>query len=158
MRRSLTLLSAAGAVLALAAQLSAGGFWLMLGNPDASPEARSMHAVLTVMSTGCVPPAQAKFVGTAVGVVNGKRQSIPLKLARLSTPGMFALTRQWPAEGKWVIQLVGTNQNMVANVLVAAGPDGVDRAGAKYSGGQPNTDELEAMLRAGPAPAALARK
>lgn len=117
-----------------------------------------MHAVLTVKAIGCLQPDKAKIAATAVGIVDGKRQSIPLKLAGLSTPGMFALTRQWPAQGKWVIQLVGTNQGMVTNVLVSAGPDGVDRAGAKYATGQPGAEEVETMLRLGATPAAVARK
>ena len=45
MRKLPTLLSAAAVTLALTAQLSAGGFWLQLGNPEANREARGMKAV-----------------------------------------------------------------------------------------------------------------
>lgn len=158
MRKSRTLVSAAATALALAAPLFAGGFWLVLGNPQASPQARSMDAVLTVKAVGCHEPDKATVSGTAVGIVNGQRRSIPLKLAALPEPGMFALTRQWPAEGRWVIELVGTNQGAVTSVLAAAGPDGVDRKSAKAAMRQPTSEEIEALLRADPEPAAVARK
>ena len=55
----------------LAGQLLAGGFYLQLGNPDASEEARKANAVLTVKATGCHDPATATLTATAVGTVNG---------------------------------------------------------------------------------------
>src|SRR5579872_3318608 len=92
------------APLALAGQLFAGGFFLQLGNPEASPEALKAGAVLTVKATGCHNPATAKLTATAVGVVNGERREIPLKVTQLSEPGAFAISQQWPSEGKWVIR------------------------------------------------------
>ena len=134
--------------LVLAAQLAAGGFWAVLGNPDASTEARSMHAVVTVKLVGCHQPENVKIAGTAIGIVDGRRQSIPLKFTRLSEPGMYALTRQWPGEGKWVIQIVATRDTAVTSTLVGAGPDGVDRSGARQQMRQPTAEEVEAFLRA----------
>ena len=66
------------AMAALAGQLFAGGFYLQLGNPEANPEAKKANAVLVIKATGCHDPATATLTATAVGVVNGKRQSIPL--------------------------------------------------------------------------------
>jgi len=158
MRKSLSLLSGASAALALAAPLLAGGFWLQLGNPEASAEARSLKAVLTVRAVGCHEPEKATVSGTAVGIVKGQRRSMPLQLKALSEPGMFALTRQWPAEGRWVIQLVGENEGAVTSALVSAGPGGVDRKGAKFANRRPSAEEVEAVLHAGSAPAAVAQK
>src|SRR5262245_58292397 len=92
---------------ALATQLFAGGFYLQLGNPEASIEARKAGAVLTIKATGCGEPEKAKITATAIGMVSGQRQEIPLKVAPLSEPGMFALTQQWPKEGRWVIEVQG---------------------------------------------------
>ena len=44
---------------------------------------------------------------------------------------MFALSQQWPKEGKWVIELVARNGEQFTNTLVAAGPNGMDRLHAK---------------------------
>jgi hypothetical protein len=112
---------------ALAGQLFAGGFYLQLGNPEANSEAKKANAVLLIKATGCHDPATATLTATAVGVVNGKRQSIPLRVTKLSGVGEFALAQQWPKEGNWVIELVARNGEQFTNTLVKAGPNGIDR-------------------------------
>ena len=145
--RNVSRITAPVALLALAGTLFAGGFYLQLGNPEASPEARKLNAVVTVKSAGCVDPAKTKISATAIGSAHGVERSIPLKLEALSTPGMFALTRQWPKEGRWVIRLEATNGSLYATSLVSAGPDGVDRDHDK-AGHQPfGQADIEALLR-----------
>ncbi len=134
------------AVLALAGQLMAGGFWLQLGNPEASPEALKANAVVTIKATGCHDPATARLTATAIGVVDGKRQTIPLTLTKLPETGMFALSQQWPKTGRWVIQLIGTNGEQFTNTLLIAGPEGVDRLHAKSDMKKFSSGDVEAML------------
>ncbi len=134
------------ALLVLAGQLLAGGFWLQLGNPEASPEARKANAVVTIKAVGCHDPATAKVSATAIGVVDGKRQTIPLTVTRLPGTGMFALAQQWPKTGRWVIQLLGTNGEQFTNTLLIAGPDGVDRLHAKSDMKKFSSRDIEAML------------
>jgi len=131
----------------LAGQLLAGGFYLQLGNPDASEEARKANAVLTIKATGCHDPATATLTARAVGTVNGKRQTIPLQVTKLSETGMFALSQQWPNEGKWVIELVGRNGEQFTNTLVSAGPSGIDRLHAKWDMKAFPPPAVEAMLQ-----------
>ncbi len=126
MRKRLLLSMPAG-VLLLAGQLFAGGFYLQLGNPEASPEARKLNAAVTIKATGCHDPKSAQVTATATGYVNGQRRTIPLKVDRMSDDGAFALSQQWPKEGRWVIQLVARNGEQFTNLIVAAGPQGVDR-------------------------------
>jgi hypothetical protein len=142
------------AAMAISTQLFAGGFGLQLGNPEASPEARSMNAVLTVKSAGCAAAEKTTVTGTAIGIVNGKRHQIPLKISPLAEPGFFAITQQWPKEGKWVIQLVGENNNVYTGSLVSADSAGVDRLHAKQVRGRPTPEEVDSMLGA----TALAKK
>ena len=134
-------------MLVLASQVWAGGFYLQLGNPEASAEARKMNAVLTVKAAGCHDPATAKLTATAIGVVNGQRREIPLKVDALSEPGFFALTRQWPSEGKWVIRLVAKNAEQFTNTLITAGPDGIDRTHARADMKPFAAADVEAMLQ-----------
>ena len=134
------------AITALAGQLFAGGFFLQLGNPDANAEAKKANAVLVIKATGCHDPATAQVTGNAVGTVNGKRQSIPLQLTKLSEVGAFALSQQWPKDGKWVIELVGRNGEQFTNTLVNAGPDGVDRLHAKFAMKAFSKSDIESML------------
>jgi hypothetical protein len=135
------------AVLVLVGQLLAGGFYLQLGNPEASAEARQANAVLTIKATGCHDPATATLSATAVGMVNGKRQKIPLQVTQLSEVGMFALTQQWPKDGKWVIELVARNGEQFTNTLVTAGPSGIDRLHAKWDMKAFPAAAVDAMLQ-----------
>jgi len=146
--RNVLRITAPATLLALAGALYAGGSMvLVLGNPEASPEARKLNAVLTVKSAGCVDPATTRISATAIGIVNGEERKIPLKLERLSTPGMFALTEQWPKEGRWVIRLEATNGGLFTTSLVSAGPDGVDRYHEKAARQPFGESEIVAMLR-----------
>ena len=130
----------------LAAPLLAGGFFLQLGNPEANPEARKLNAAIVVQAAGCHDPATAEVTATAVGMVGGERRTIPLKVTRLSQSGAFALTQQWPREGKWVIEIAARNATQFTNTLVAAGPEGVDRLHAKYAMKAFTAADVDAML------------
>jgi len=134
-------------VILLAGQALAGGFYLQLGNPEASPEARKLHAALTIQVAGCHDPATAKVTAAAIGVVNGERREIALKLEPLSTPGRFALAQQWPKEGKWVIALSATNGEQFTNSLIKAGPEGVDRYHDKADHRKFTDADVDAMLQ-----------
>ena len=70
-----TVCTMAVAVMATAGYLTAGGFWLQLGNPEASAEARKARAVVTIKAVGCHDPATAKVTATAIGMVNGERRT-----------------------------------------------------------------------------------
>jgi hypothetical protein len=134
-------------MLACAGQVFAGGFWLQVGNPDANPAAGKMGAVVTIQAVGCHNPATAKVTATAVGVVNGERRTIPLELKPLGEPGAYALSQQWPREGKWVIQLVGRNDELFTNTMVSAGPGGIDRVHARLDMKAFAASDVEAMLK-----------
>lgn len=135
------------AVIATATQLFGGGFFLELGNPEANPEAKAKHALVIVRATGCHDPAQAKIDGTATGVVDGKRRTIPLELTRLSAPGTFALTQQWPAKGRFAIALVGRNEGATTSLVVQAGENGIERKTARWFPRQPSGEEVDAALQ-----------
>lgn len=142
------LVHAAALMLVPVAVLYAGGFWLELGTPSASAEAQAAKAFLTVKAVGCHQPERAEVTGEAIGVRNGKRETIPLKISRMSTPGMFAVTRQWPEQGNWTLRFVARQLEVgaVTGMLVKAGPDGVDRASAKFMPREPNAADLDELI------------
>lgn len=47
----------------------------------------------------------ADVSGSAEGLVNGARRSIPLHFDNTSRPNVFGLRRQWPTEGTWVVRV-----------------------------------------------------
>ncbi len=142
------------ALLAGAAHLNAGGLWVVLGNPQASPQAQSVKAFVTAKMAGCHAPEKAKLTGVAIGEVNGVRKTVQLKLTPLSEPGFYAVVRQWPAEGKWVLQFTGEENGAVTSSVIAAGPDGVERSTLRSAMRAPTQDDVESILRALPVNAA----
>ncbi|HZS56285.1 MAG TPA: hypothetical protein VFA65_17910 [Bryobacteraceae bacterium] len=93
----------------LVAPMLAGALRLEVGNPAANPEALAKHALLIVRSTACQSPEKTTITATAEGIVNGKRESIPLKLISLSAPGTFGVGRNWPDDGTWAVKMIATN-------------------------------------------------
>ncbi len=147
MHRVLRQIPAAFTLLVLAVSLSAfGGFSLVLGSPEASADAKAARAVLTIRATGCADPSMAIVSGTAIGMVKGKKQSIPLTLLALPQPGFYALARQWPQEGRWVLQITGKAGSELTTVLVPVTATGVDRYNAKHIAGRPDAAEVAALL------------
>jgi hypothetical protein len=65
-------------------------------------------------------PAIGDVSGTAEGLVNGVRRSMPLRIDTTSRPGVFAVRKQWPAEGTWVLRI----RLLTTTALVS-----IDRAG-----------------------------
>jgi hypothetical protein len=146
MRHTLRNTTPALAVLALAGQLWAGGFFLTLGSPEASPEARKLNAVLTIKMDGCHDPGAATVTATAIGMVNGERREIPLQLQAMTTPGMYALAQQWPKEGRWVLKLEARNGELFTNSLVTAAPNGIGTE-AKRGPREFTAADVSAMLK-----------
>ncbi|MGA7414511.1 MAG: hypothetical protein WBW33_28840 [Bryobacteraceae bacterium] len=137
--------------LASAAALWAGGLFVVPGNPEANAEARAHNAVLTLKLAGCHEPQKAMLTGRAIGVIDGRKQTIPLQIDVLSESGTYALTHQWPEKGRWVLEFVAKDQGRITSTLVGAGPGGIERETAKMGMHEPVPEEVAAMLAGGPA-------
>lgn len=133
-------------VLAAAAPLFAGGFWLQFGNVEASPEAQSKNAVLVVKPVGCHNPEKARVTGTAEGVVDGKRTSVALTLVPLSEPGTYAVTRTWPKDGNWVLSFSAVVDDRQTGAIALLGPSGFTRKGSQFFPHTPTKEEIAASL------------
>jgi hypothetical protein len=141
-------LFALAAVITTAASLMAGGFALEIGRPSANPEAQAKHAVLVVREYACTHPERTSITATAEGIVNGKRETIPLKLVPLSTANTYAVTRQWPGEGRWVVTLVAVNSGFQwqPSAIVGVNGDSADFASVKRSNRAPTTEQVQTAL------------
>jgi hypothetical protein len=146
MRNAIRMLLVPAFALASATALWAGGLFVVLGNPEANPEARGEKAVLTLQLAGCSEPQNAVVTGVAISVSGGREQSIPLQLKALATRGTYAVTRQWPDQGRWVLEFIGKDQGRVTTTLVVAGPGGIERQAAKMQMREPARSEVLAML------------
>lgn len=135
----------------LTAPLWAGGMWIQVGNPDANAEAMAKQAVLVARITACHAPEKTALTATAEGQTENGRQSIPLKVVRLSKPDSFAVSRQWPKSGQWVVKIVATNpeyKGRATSVLVPVESNSFHWAAVKYYPHEPAAAEVEAALGA----------
>jgi hypothetical protein len=136
-------------LLLLSLPAIAGGFYIELGTPSASKETAARDASLVARLTGCHQPERGTLRGTAEGVVNGKRQSIPIKVAALPKTGMFAVQQTWPKEGQWVLHLTATHPGVEATTTTLVKVNGKDfeRGSAKYFPRAATAAEVNAFLQ-----------
>lgn len=152
------MLFASFVIAASSATVFAGGFQLTVEAPPAG-DAHLKDAALLVRTYGCNTPADASVTATAEGVVNGRRQSIPLEMKGDAT-GVYHIKQQWPAEGTWMLSFTGTYNGMTCTVFVDLGPNGKvhpdTRIEAGYKKGthtrafnrKPTTNDIESALKA----------
>jgi hypothetical protein len=110
------------AIATLASVGFAGGFRLEIQAPT-SNEGEMKGAALLIRTYGCNQPWDADVSATAEGVVNGKRQSVKIELTRTSQ-GVFAVRKQWPSQGAWVVAITGQYNGITSSALVELGADG----------------------------------
>lgn len=101
------------------AATAAGDFGLMVERATGS--ARDTGAAFLVRPYGCHEPKAARLSATIEGLVDGRRQSQPIRLRNVSE-GVYAVDRSWPAEGAWVLAITGTYRGATRGVLVPLGP------------------------------------
>ncbi len=148
-----------GLLLSAAVKLAfAGGFFLSLGNPAAAGDPKARDAFVTVRADGCGMPSLARISGKAEGLVNGRRQSVPLKLTALSSKGLYAVPREWPAEGVWVLTLTGSYLGRTTSAVIPVTSEGFRRDLAKFFPHAPAKADIEAVLHAAAAPSQIASR
>jgi hypothetical protein len=101
----------------------AGGFWITVEAPPSPSNGEFKEAVAVVRALGCHNPSDATMTATAEGLVNGRRQSLPIQLTATSK-GVYAIRQQWPSQGVWVLAITGEYNGHTSSVLVEFGPNG----------------------------------
>lgn len=102
--------------LAAALVLAAGAFappaplkwppWLSIEAPVNPFDPAARGALMLVHVTFREGDAQlSDLSGAAEGVVGGARRSVPLRFTETGRANTFALRRQWPADGTWLVRL-----------------------------------------------------
>jgi hypothetical protein len=80
--------------------------WLSIESPVNPFDPSTRGAVLLAHATFREGQAQlSDLSGTAEGIVNGARRSITLRFDTTGRPNVFALRRQWPTEGTWLLRI-----------------------------------------------------
>ena len=128
---SLTRLLAAGTVALafIGASASAGtmfrievGSSVALGVNKHFKKNDPKKVVVAVRAVVCENLADVRLTGTAEGLVDGKRQSLPITLTAIEpAEAVYAIQQQWPESGAWVLHLKGScpSPKSEASTLVA---------------------------------------
>lgn len=139
----------------LPAALTAGGLVLEVGNPQASPEAQKVHAVVLARVTACHEPAKSTVTAKLVAMAEDGIRRTPLKVVPLSAPGTFAVLGSIPKDGSNIIELAVTNPEYGSyspRVLVRADENGVQWSTLRRFREAPTPSEIKAALTAGNRP------
>lgn len=101
------------AALVTTAPVAAGTFFRLEVGPaiagGTGAKVRDFKKVVVVVRPRlCADPSTVRMTATAEGVVNGARQRVPIALVPIdAAEGVYAVHRQWPDGGHWVLHLSG---------------------------------------------------
>ncbi len=80
--------------------------WLSIESPVNPFDPTARGAAFLVHAVFGEGQAQlSDLSGTAEGLVDGARRSITLRFDTTGRPGTFAVRRQWPTEGTWLLRI-----------------------------------------------------
>ena len=96
--------------LTISGSALAGPPWIAIEYPANPHDPGTRGALLTVRTYHHGELMSYEISGTAEGIVNGRRQSMPLDIRRLPQVGMYAVRWQKPAQGSWML-VITTKQN-----------------------------------------------
>ena len=119
--RTLSLIAASCLALAAGAP-SFGPPWISIETPPNPYDPASRGAFLVVHTFHHGDIVASGVTGTAEGVVSGARRTIQLAFDTTSRRGTYALRKQWPNDGTWmlVINTGGRAQGVTALVEIGA--------------------------------------
>jgi hypothetical protein len=97
----------------------AGPPWIAIEYPANPHDPGTRGALLTVRTYHHGDLISYQLSGTAEGIVNGRRQTMPLDIRRLPQAGMYAVRFQKPAQGSWMLVITSSqNGAFAASALV----------------------------------------
>ena len=134
--------------LAICFAVHGEAFSLQIAGAVAGQTAHLKRAAFVCRSHGCADPANVEVTGKAEGRVNGQRRTLPLRIAAASTPGVFAVNREWPVDGVWIINLAAKCAAASAGALVVPGERGPNREASKFLPQAATEADIDAALRA----------
>jgi hypothetical protein len=98
------------------------GVWLSIESP-VNPYDNANQGVILVVHTYWMHGQTAMTVdGRAEGTVGGQRRSVPLAFQDRGD-GAYALSQNWPEEGRWALVITGRNRGQQATAVVRISED-----------------------------------
>ena len=147
-KRSIVTMTFAALIVAAHGLRAADEFRLTVASPVAAGTPRVKFAMFVFRVDGCPEPAQAHVTATAEGIVNGARRSVRVALVPLDNPGVYAVKREWAAEGRWIVVLRASYHDLHASALVVVDDNGFLREPSRFFPREPTAAEIESALSA----------
>jgi hypothetical protein len=92
--------------------------WISIESPPNPHDRATRDAFLVVRTYHHGDLLDQGVQGTAEGMVGTQRRSVRLSFAKTSQPGVYALRRQWPADGRWALVISTGPSEGAATALV----------------------------------------
>lgn len=103
----------------------AGPPWISVELPANPHEASTRGAFFVVHTYHHGTPMQFPLTGRAEGLVNGRRQTVPLEISATDKPGVYAVRYRPVSEGAWVLVFnLGRGEDGSAGMMVTIGKQG----------------------------------
>lgn len=115
---------AVSALALIAASSSFGPPWISIETPPNPFDATTRGAFLIVHTFHHGDAVAAGLIGTAEGIASGARRTIPLTFDTTSRRGSYALRKQWPSDGTWMLVIKTSAASGGATALVDIGAEG----------------------------------
>ena len=107
-------------LLAIASIALAGPPWISIEYPPNALDKHTRGALALVRIYHHENPGQFPVEGTAEGIVDGERVSLPLEFTPVGNEGVWAVWGEIPGEGNWVLAIHGTDGVSEAEVSILA--------------------------------------
>lgn len=100
--------------------------WLSIEAPVNPSDGSLTGAVFLVHAmTHEGPPALSEVGASAEGLIGGARRSVVLQLEVTGKPGVFAVRRQWPRDGTWLVRVTLSSTTAIVTLDASGNVAGV---------------------------------
>ena len=133
--------------------------WISIEYPVNPYDRDARDAFLVVHTFHHQQPVGFPVSGRAEGLVQGKRRTVTLSFGTTSKDGVYTLTRQWPADGTWLLVIQtsqGASDGSTVTAMVTLDSDGAV-AGVRVPTERKNNYTMPSAVTAADVEAALSR-
>lgn len=127
--------------------MNAEEFSLQIASAVAGQSFQTKHAAFVARQVGCEDASKLTVSAVAEGLSGGKRRTLPIKTLAVANSPAYAVFREWPVEGTWVVHLRGSCGSAVASALVVPGERGPNREASKFFNRDATERDIQALLQ-----------
>jgi hypothetical protein len=120
------------------------GLSLTIGSPVAGQDFALKTSQFIFRVNGCVELSKAQVTATAI---DSTHRSVALHLSAPQPSGVFAVNREWGANGKWVVAITANCLRETVGAIVPINGNSFARDNIQLLSHAPSQDEIDAALK-----------